>query len=137
MVLIKVRDKEYLVEFRHATKHSGAVGSKINATAVTTCVVIAVPSRRENAFNKTPDFIAIESVICSPEDQFSRHEGRLRSLVKCLTHFRQLREIDLQFAAAYCAVTQDDLAALIDFIPGLTGSGEQIQRIALAGRLPA
>ena len=83
MTLLKVRDKVFVIEFRHATKKSGAIGSGINAHAITTCVVAEVGD--EWGESAIPMYIAIESAVCSPEDQFNRHEvgcARSRSVYR-------------------------------------------------------
>lgn len=83
MVFISNGAGSFNVEFRHVSKFGKhpKLHSKSQIRAITTCVV------------NTPSLIAIEHAICLDPDNFSRIEGRLRSLQKVLTSYRPLAPV--------------------------------------------
>lgn len=87
MVKLFVDNRLYFVEFRHITKFGkkAQLHSRAPISAVTTCSIILVDANGE------PEFVAMDSAICSNEDNFWRMEGRLRSLKKVLRHCGALR----------------------------------------------
>jgi hypothetical protein len=96
MVKLSVDGKTYIVEFRHITKQGkhAELGSRLPIKAVTVCSVIRMGDTR-------PDFIAMETAICSPEDPFSRIEGRLRSLKKVLRRCGSLKTVRARLWVQY------------------------------------
>ena len=89
---LTVNDKQYRIEFRYITKlgklaqlHRGPI------KAITTCVVIEIGG----------SFIAIDNTLCLDSDNFSRREGRLRSLNKLLDHCGLLRAVKPDFFNEY------------------------------------
>jgi hypothetical protein len=89
MLTLITKGHRLLIEWRHISKmgkraqlHKGAV------KAITTCTVVALRSEHNDV-----EFIASDTTLCSEADNFSRREGRKRSLRKLLSHCGALKDV--------------------------------------------
>lgn len=82
----KIENTEYRIEFRHINRATQWGGKKLRKTGgfkgITTCVVVFLDtmSKRDNLV------VAIETVLCSEGDQFSKEGGRVNSLKLALVN---------------------------------------------------
>ncbi len=79
-----VEGTEYRIEFRHINRSTKFGGRKLRKTGgfkgLTTCVVVFWQPVSPNP----GPIVAIETVLCSEGDQFSKEEGRYQSLSMAL-----------------------------------------------------
>lgn len=74
------------IQFRHSRERSWT--KKFGFRAITTAVgVITMPNKDSVGCHIAS---AIECVVCSPEDNFSRAEGRRRATIKLITRAKMI-----------------------------------------------